>query len=433
MAGETDNTAYITGKPLICYNGEPFGIPEHTGEDACSVADAAQAVDHFFSIYQNICAPEEGMIEPELARERLQWIENPAGRSYQWRANDLPVFNSTRAIKQFCTQARMLSWPIIAHNYALPDLPHPFFDISYHLNVDQLQDFRSGQSFVEAAQTLAEHLTDKRSLNIVLPGSGSFMTPLFLAMQLIEKGTIDGGRFTFTEISSENGRAPAVEKVRIYLKALEGQFGLFSDLTESPRQEKDQGYEITFSWKYENKPMSLTMAIDRSESYSADEYLENADIVVMHSLGSSDAYHDLIERSANIWQRQGRQGWLMMEESSKRKYITSEEDEPMDGLDPIELGITVATETEFDPVDVDVPMQFYNIELPYGCAGAAVWHFTVGGSRMSEDEGIWKEEVLEGKPALVHQEKRRESDPWEGTTFHINSQFGATLIHVNAE
>jgi hypothetical protein len=148
------------------------------------------------------------------------------------------------------------------------------------------------------------------------------------------------------------------------------------------------------------------MAIDRSDSYCHDEYLRRADVVVLHSLGLSEAYQDLLSRIATLQETEPKQRLVFLETGAAKKYALQGDGKTL--LD--NLG---------DRVFVD------HWDVPYGCLRDTV-HYPLGWTQ------LWQEASAEGADFLVKAERTTDQCPFKTPqteeNYHVDYQQGMTLL-----
>ncbi len=137
-------------------------------------------------------------------------------------------------------------------------------------------------------------LTKDRKSTVLYPGSGSHVTPLEIASQLIRENRIDEATFIFTEIDPM-----ALDDLRDILQTLVG-VGMYTDLQETQQEfPLGQGREVTFRVKFQGKPITVLFALNRSGErdkkrpeynnlswgrYWRSEYAQRANLVYHHDL-----------------------------------------------------------------------------------------------------------------------------------------------------
>jgi hypothetical protein len=348
-------------KPLVCLPGEsrPYLVPEYAGKNECGIDQAKEGIKLALDSYEQSCKDPKTTLkvltkedwekispsEQERLLRSAQIVKNTSSNNTPVKFRAHPLFKFEAAIchdeKGGPLYRPIVAIPIFLKKFNLLNPPHPFFNIAYRVNADQLHDFRSAKVFLEIAEKLKEKLiqSNQRSFHITYPASGSHMTPLAVPLKLIDQKVIDRASLTFTELDPN-----AVGRIEAYLK---GSSDLFKNLKTDlkvyrngklqkvyrnlkvnlmdfldekfPRFLKKGEYEVHFSWLYQNKPVSLTVAIARSKSYSREEYLARANLLVIHDMGDPSDAEKLVNQTTQL--RRGKKNvhpaWVVMEGSEK--------------------------------------------------------------------------------------------------------------------
>jgi hypothetical protein len=302
-------------KPLPCLRGEkrPPLVSEYVGPGVCGIKQAKDSYQLAFQAYDQGCI----RVAEELKKRIFQKIQNRktlnteeadfykksniristglmemkvvnplADRSLSFPSNPLYRYQTTT-----CGEAET-SIPAVLDQFGLldPGSVHPFFNFIYELNVDQLHDFRSGESFIKAADIIETELKKnrQRSLIISYPAAGSHIAPLVIAFRLIDNGSLDTATFNFSEIDENSPK-----RILGYLQGL-ANMPANPEKPDEPRLitglihwkvQKKKGYEEIFSFRYQGKPITLRVGIKRSDDkYLADSYLQNTQLLILHDM-----------------------------------------------------------------------------------------------------------------------------------------------------
>lgn len=221
----------VFSRPLVCLQGSdrPVGVLQYVGTKPCGTEQAREAMRLAFEKFERICGGRPPRGQDSAGNGSLFWsVRHPTAlvsfnggefRAKPVRCNRLPnSYDEVGAVRRDRYEHfDEFSIPLVLKGFGLLDIGHPFFDIVYRLNFDQLHDFRSAESFIDAAGKMAVVLKEagKRSFNATYLASGSHMTPLIVALLLVDGDVIDEAHFIFTEINEA-----AVERVRLYLNAI---------------------------------------------------------------------------------------------------------------------------------------------------------------------------------------------------------------------
>ncbi len=355
----------IFPKPIACIPGKnrPYLVPEYVGKAECGIEQAKQGMQIAADSYSASCKnPQQSekfdtskLSSEKLAElirtghvvvEGLSNIETTTTKTpIKFKAHPLFKFEPAKCHDEQRSQGSAVHSPVVAipillKRFDLIHPPHPFFDIVYRLNIDQLHDFRSAKVFLEVADKLKDELVraKQRTFHLTYPASGSHMAPLAVPLKLMDQQVIDRANLVFTELDQNSvGRIEAYLKgsselfenlktdLRIYEKEklIKNDKNLKINLMDLLNQKfpfsKKGEYEVTFSFTYRNKPISLTVAIRRSEGYSREEYLAQANLVVVHDLGSESDTEELINLTTKL-RKQGKNNqpaWYIMEGDQK--------------------------------------------------------------------------------------------------------------------
>lgn len=313
-----DNTEIISiaPRPWVCIPGDdrPYGVPYYNGPAACGANEAREAMRE--------------------ANVRLSEMCNdfaPEGKDLQWKGSTMfespPVacskFYSKIKTKFFGEIYAPTSIPVVLDNFGLMDVVHPFFDIVYRLNIDQLQDFRSAGAFIKVTDAIEEEgliAAEKRDFSVMYPGSGSHIAPLVMALLMIDNGSIDRAYFTFTEIDDE-----AARRIDTYLSAMSGgDDPIFTDYS-TYNAETVNGERTFFVFDYKGKRISLSLLLDNAgrcylprefecSSYCPSEEMVEKDVLVIHDVGSVRETK-LLVREAYLMQRiygRNKTSWIVI-------------------------------------------------------------------------------------------------------------------------
>jgi len=408
----------IFQKPLVCVGGKkrPLGLPEYIGSESCDVSKSREVLKHVYDQYQEAC-------EPLLTGKRV-WPNGKIIFTNEEVCNQKPdgviSIDSSTAFSMLdlpCSEVVSKGFdgcgsdyqtiPIVLGEFGLLDIEHPLFDIVHRLNIDQIQDFRSANAFIKVAETMGPvlHNANQRELTITYPAAGSHLTPLIVGMGLIDEGTIDSANYTYTEIDDS-----APHRVAEYLRAMTGVVGELKVQTtvyslSKPKasgkmkkitqfkgltKRKKGSYETKFLWSYRGKSMSLTLAIRMSGfSYSRDEYLEKANLLVFHDITTAPA--PIITHAIELRENSGDVSpmWTIADRSRDlREKISSD--------------------------------AHLEIDASYGCRGVG------GGYTHWYDFQTW---AVSGDRFIKR--KRRGLDPFRGVeNVHVNIGRGAELFHL---
>ncbi|HBF13477.1 MAG TPA: hypothetical protein DDW49_08885 [Deltaproteobacteria bacterium] len=161
---------------------------------------------------------------------------------------------------------------------------HPFAKLFDTLPLDDLPDMRGLVTFTETAFLAAHKLPQivrDRVLSVLYPASGSHVAALYMSLMLMDANIIDRANFVFTEIDANRYQ----DLQRCLNEALAQ--GVFDKVEYSKPQNFEEGNESKVVITYQGKPITLTFALNRSgKDYFRPEYLEQADVVVIHDPGS---------------------------------------------------------------------------------------------------------------------------------------------------
>lgn len=137
-------------------------------------------------------------------------------------------------------------------------IPHPALDIVLHLNKFEIEDFRGADTFMLAARDpqIAQlpSVAEERTLKILYPGSGSHMAGTLLAFDLIDAGKIDSADIYYTEIDRY-----AVLKIKDYLDFWQEHKVIGN--VDLEVFDFDYRKEFAFTFKYQGKPVQLTVSV----------------------------------------------------------------------------------------------------------------------------------------------------------------------------
>lgn len=237
----------LSDKPLLCVDGDrPDYVPydPYLHGSSCSIEDAKKYYNTKVEEYKDRC------------EDRSQY------KSHQEACNSIPL---------------------VAYRLGSHNLSHSLMDIIYYLDLYGINDFRSGQVIMEAANHpyMAELVSKKRALTMLYPASGSHMTPLLIPMKLMDRGLIDKARVIYTEINPKSE-----ENVRAYLNFLEGR-KVISNLRRKNLSDPNPGWVVRYDFNYRGKPIEFLFAFSRTHGnaekyYSPFEYVEEADLIIFH-------------------------------------------------------------------------------------------------------------------------------------------------------
>lgn len=174
---------------------------------------------------------------------------------------------------------------LVAREYRLQRVDHAFTTVLNSLTPDQFDVLRGLAVFDRTDRILLRALPqiqENRSLTVLYPGAGRHVAPLLIAMNLIDRGTIDQAGYFYTEIE------PAyIEEIKPILQKMQ-ELGVIDSVVINPAILFQEGFEQTINIAYRGKPIQITYAINRSgESYYRLEYLAKADLVVLHDPGNN--------------------------------------------------------------------------------------------------------------------------------------------------
>lgn len=173
----------------------------------------------------------------------------------------------------------------IKETFKFSSVPNPPFHKWINaVPVQYLSRFRGLPAFNKLSDTVVREgaLDPTRELNVLYPGSGSHVAPLITAMNLIDKGKIRGARFTYTEIKER-----PFDHLR-YLLDMALDNGVFDEVayhSPLPLQFKDGGTEQVIELTYKGRQIQIVFALNCSgDEYYRPEYLNRADVVVIHDI-----------------------------------------------------------------------------------------------------------------------------------------------------
>lgn len=208
---------------------------------------------------------------------------------------DGPLFFRIRNqdIKAYLAQENLSSWEnrisAAQQETGIAEVQHPFATFIRALPIRHIQNFRSLGTFDSLAKTVSgalPNLKSTRHLQVLYPGSGAHLAPLITAFRMIDQATIDQATFVYTEIKEE-----ALKYLSMYLSWMvkEGIADAFN--VSAPtlfETEIESGKEFHLNLVYGGKPVHILFALNRSgESYYREEYLHNADLVIIHDPGNN--------------------------------------------------------------------------------------------------------------------------------------------------
>ncbi len=146
-----------------------------------------------------------------------------------------------------------------------------------------LASFRSARAFYHLADE-APIDTSSRSLNVLVPASGSHVAPLVTAMRLMDQNRIDEAKFIYTEINPRT-----VDNLVSVLR----KWSSFNPNLSEPEiveyRRGDNGGDITAIRVYwHNRPITIEVKIKDSPKggYFDPEDASNANIIVLHDVGT---------------------------------------------------------------------------------------------------------------------------------------------------
>lgn len=175
----------------------------------------------------------------------------------------------------------------IKQGFQISSIQHPFVKIVDHMPISQIDEFRGLPAFQDLAKVLLEKIPEvktSRNLQVLYPGSGSHVAPLFTAIKLIDQGIIDQATYTYTEL--EGAKLGDLAKVLQYGATL----NIFDRLTLNKGVDfPDGGSESVIEILYKGKPIRIIYALNRSgKDYYRREYFERADLIILHDPGRGD-------------------------------------------------------------------------------------------------------------------------------------------------
>lgn len=329
-------------KPLVCTRGSdrPPLVAEFQGGGVCAYGAAQSLMKLARQLYETSCQKPWDEAKARIQRkisigEKL----DQADKDYLTRSNQrvsldmytmikvhpfsdsavkLPNSSNYNFQPTTCGEAQY-SIPILLENFGFedPQSIHPFYQIVFHLNADQLHDFRSAQAFKDAAVAMGPLLKQSgtRELKAVYPASGSHLAALGVAFQLMDAGQIDRASFQLSEIDANSAK-----RIGSYLELMTkmpvrhpGASQIRALITHLKKQEKQdmegQWQETTFSFNYRGKPIQLRIFNNTKKGkYIADSYLKDANLLVLHDMVENPSEEDrLLKTMGQIQEkRQGK-------------------------------------------------------------------------------------------------------------------------------
>ena len=204
-------------------------------------------------------------------------------------------------IEEYHFESRAKFWEAhrndIAKNYNLTK-DNPFSKVFDNINIGLINTFRGISAFDELATHIPDMIPSVREtkkLNVLYPASGAHIAPVITAMKLIDDGTINTATFTYTEIRKKMFRYLH----HIIKESVE--YNVFNSLEDEGWEKfENQGAERKIVIQYNGGTINLLFALNRSgKKYYREEYLESADLVIIHDPGDG-FFEGSAEIMANI-------------------------------------------------------------------------------------------------------------------------------------
>lgn len=340
----------LNDKPLVCMGGvdRPSLVAEYQGSGTCNYAQAQKLISLAHGQYHQSC-----QIPWEEVRARVNKLSENGGpaisqedgeflRDFSMRSNQGVQVDMFTRVKlhpladrdiQFpqspdykfhpttCGDAQW-SIPVILDNFGMldPAKTHPFLNILFHLNADQLHDFRSTPSFKKVAEAMEPALkkSKTRELKVAYPASSSHLAPLMVAFHLMDRDTLIRAELNFSEIDTRTpdrigAYLELMEKMKVTLPGHRWPSSLITGLNKQVKKDdKGDWAQTRFTFGYRGKLIIVNVFNNpEPNKYIPDQYLKKSNLLVVHDLENSTEgerlltamgqYHAQGERKSPAW------------------------------------------------------------------------------------------------------------------------------------